>query len=638
MTWRSLFCLAGFAAAVMGPCRADADIVEHVTELQVRLMDGAADARRHTIKVHVFRDDTRPSSPYLILNHGRAPEREKRQALTAAPYRANARYFASKGFAVLLPIRVGYGTSAGPDVENSGGCAAKQFAPAYEAAANQTIAVIQYATSLPYIDKDNGLVVGQSFGGTTAIAIAARTPAGVKGAVNFAGGGGGRPGTHPGQPCSPQRMTALYASYGATARIPTLWMYSENDQYWGPAIPRDWLRAFTNAGGLASFVQLPPYKSDGHSSFTGNPSAWRPAFEEFLRACCPSFNLVRAPAAAAESVEVYSRILATWAAKHKVERASIVVRRNGRVIHQAGIGGEDPAAAVHLASLSKAITGGCIATLVRDGRLDFDSPLSTVLARFFAAHGRPADRRIEHITIAQLLTHRAGFAGSSDGEDPATRAVLDAYLRQHSTRDAPRPQYLAAVLATGLRRDPGTEFAYSNAGYLALGAVIEEVTGQDYESYCRDAVLTASGAAGRLDPAWRVMGAYGGWQMSGADYLSFLEQLDLAAARFGPRVADWVVDTAGKTYGEPDGSTWYGLGLRLRRSRRGIEMWHTGSWRRRFSPDAQGPRTADTSTFAMRLPDRTAWFVHSSPLVLGNARAELGRALLAAYDLVQERH
>jgi CubicO group peptidase (beta-lactamase class C family) len=48
------------------------------------------------------------------------------------------------------------------------------------------------------------------------------------------------------------------------------------------------------------------------------------------------------------------------------------------------------------------------------------------------------------------------------------------------------------VLGPELVRDPGKEFAYSNAGYLALGAVIEEATGQSYESYCRDAVLKVS--------------------------------------------------------------------------------------------------------------------------------------------------
>ena len=143
----------------------------------------------------------------------------------------NARYFVSKGFAVFMPLRVGYGETGGPDVEFSGKCDARNYPPVYEAAAVQTLRVIEYAKTLPYIDPANGLVVGQSFGGTTAAAIAAKNVAGVKGAMNFAGGGGGRPDTHPGQPCSQDRMTELFASYGASARIPTLWLYSETTNF-----------------------------------------------------------------------------------------------------------------------------------------------------------------------------------------------------------------------------------------------------------------------------------------------------------------------------------------------------------------------------------------------------------------------
>ena len=163
--------------------------------------------------------------------------------------------FRPKAF-LVQPLRVGYGEK-GPDVEFSGPCGARNYPPVYEAAAVQTLRVIEYAKALHYIDPANGLVVGQSFGGTTAAAIAAKNVAGVKGAVNFAGGGGGRPDTHPEQPCSLDRMTELFASYGATARIPTLWLYSENDKYWGAAIPRVWHKAFVGAGGTGQFVQLP---------------------------------------------------------------------------------------------------------------------------------------------------------------------------------------------------------------------------------------------------------------------------------------------------------------------------------------------------------------------------------------------
>ena len=187
---------------------------------------------------------------------------------------------------MFLPLRVGYGATGGPDVENSGRCNDRNFLPTYEAGAAQTVATVEYAKAQPFIDPSDGLVVGQSFGGTIAIAIAAKALPGVKAVLNFAGGGGGNPKAHPAEPCSLDRMTALFAQYGEQGRIPALWLYSENDRYWGQKIPRDWFKAFTSGGGQGEFVQLPPYKQDGHAIFTGNPASWKPAVERFLTSCC----------------------------------------------------------------------------------------------------------------------------------------------------------------------------------------------------------------------------------------------------------------------------------------------------------------------------------------------------------------
>lgn len=619
---------------------ATAKIVEEVIELPVEVTDIRNLKIKHRIKVTIIRDDAKASSPFLVLNHGRAKNRELNAGRTIKPYFANARYFASKGFAVFIPLRVGYGETGGPDVEFSGKCDERNYAPVYEAAAAQTLEVIAYAKAQPYIDKANGLVVGQSFGGTTAAAIAAKNVAGVKGAVNFAGGGGGRPDTHPGQPCSVDRMTGLFASYGATSRTPTLWLYSENDQYWGTAIPRTWHKAFIDRGGSGQFIQLPSYKADGHPIFTGVPDSWKPAFEAFLRTCCQvvanAGNVVpAADQAFSPSPEAFTQALTAWAGKHDVKQAVVVVRRGGRTVHQAGIGSADPSSTYLLASLSKAITGACVASLVRDGKLGFDTPLATALSRFFKQNGRPIDRRIERVTIAQLLTHRAGFSSSDDGNDPATKSAFQSYLANHSSRDTPTPAYLASVLATGLKRDPGAQPAYSNAGYLVLGGVIEEATGKSYEDYCREAVLKPAGAAGALDPVWKIMGSYGGWRMAGADYLAFFEQLDPARFKFGTRSRDWMLERTGKPFGKASDASWYGLGVRLRDAGRGVEYWHTGSWIKRLPADALGPRVINTSTLAVHVADGTSWFVHSTPLVLGGARTELDQELLRAYQAVK---
>ena len=260
-----------------------AAVLEDVIDVPVSVKTIYGQEANQTIKVTVFRDDQREKAPYLVLNHGRPASAADFAKMRRQRYSENSRYFVSLGFVVFVPTRVGYGESGGPDVEYSGRCDSRDFAPVYSAAADQTAAVLKTAMNLTYVDLSRGIVVGQSFGGMTSIAISARGMPGLVGAVNFAGGGGGNPSGRPENPCSAYRLATLYKDYGATSKVPTLWLYSENDRYWGPALPKKWFSGFVDAGGKARFVQLPPYKEDGHGIFTGNSSSWKPAFEEFLR-------------------------------------------------------------------------------------------------------------------------------------------------------------------------------------------------------------------------------------------------------------------------------------------------------------------------------------------------------------------
>ena len=271
------------ALLFLAPGVARAAVVEELVMLPVTVRHEILGEVRHDLPVTVFRDDARARAPFVVLGHGRATSAAANAALGQARYTPNSRYLVSLGFAVFVPTRIGYGIAGGQDLEYSGECLAKRYAPGYDAAAQQTRAVVAYARGRPDIDPGRGLVMGQSYGGTTAIAIAADPPEGVRAAINFAGGGGGRPATHPGQPCSPMALERLFGGYGATARIPTLWLYAANDLYMGARHPREWFDAFLRAGGNGRFVALPAHGEDGHSSFTRNPAAWRPAFEAFLR-------------------------------------------------------------------------------------------------------------------------------------------------------------------------------------------------------------------------------------------------------------------------------------------------------------------------------------------------------------------
>jgi dienelactone hydrolase len=259
-----------------------AEIIEQTIEVPVQVQAPGGPEVRQDILVTIVREAATGRRPFLVLLHGRGASQAERTAMGVQTYPANSRYFASMGFVVLVPTRIGYGVSAGPDVEYTGKCASKHFADGAAVAVSETRQVLKYAERLAYADPDHGIVVGESFGGLVAIAIAAGDIRGVAAAVNISGGDGGDVRTRVDEPCRPDQMRETFARYGSANRLPTLWMYSANDRVWGPVYPRQWFAAFTQAGGRGQFVGLPADKNNGHYIFNRNAAAWHPAFEGFL--------------------------------------------------------------------------------------------------------------------------------------------------------------------------------------------------------------------------------------------------------------------------------------------------------------------------------------------------------------------
>ena len=83
-------------------------------------------------------------------------------------------------------------------------------------------------------------------------------------------------------------ITELFAGYGKTARIPTLWIYTENDRYFAPRHARSWYDAFRAQGGNGELVLLPPHGEDGHLLFARGFSVWKPIVERFLQPHLPA--------------------------------------------------------------------------------------------------------------------------------------------------------------------------------------------------------------------------------------------------------------------------------------------------------------------------------------------------------------
>src|SRR5262245_29457131 len=120
---------------------AEARMIQEEIDVAVAVADATGQLVRQPIRVTVFRDDARARSPFLILNHGRSSDPTKRAAIRSAQFAANARYFASLGFAVFFPVRIGNGATGGPDLDASGPCRDKDYRRSYEVGLSQNEAV-----------------------------------------------------------------------------------------------------------------------------------------------------------------------------------------------------------------------------------------------------------------------------------------------------------------------------------------------------------------------------------------------------------------------------------------------------------------------------------------------------------------
>lgn len=280
--WLVALWIGSAAAQAPAPEPNAADLQEQVLRVDATVKDLYGREATKPVVITSYRPRGDGPFPLVILNHGRAPA-DRRAGQQRQRYEAQARYLVSKGFAVLLPTRIGYGETYGDfDPEQAGDCAQTRPQAAAKAASDQVLAVLAHAKTLPWIDTSRWVVMGQSMGGFTSIAVTARNPPGLVAAINFSGGGGGNPDFRPGNPCSPQALSVLWKGMAAEAKLPMLWLYWQNDRYWGEDIPKTWAQAWRDGGGTVEFRQLPPHGSDGHGGFAGDMDTWVPLVDAWL--------------------------------------------------------------------------------------------------------------------------------------------------------------------------------------------------------------------------------------------------------------------------------------------------------------------------------------------------------------------
>src|SRR5688572_6581320 len=121
-------------------------------------------------------------------------------------------------------------------------------------------------------------------------------------------------------------------------------------------------------------------------------------------------------------------------------------------------------------------TAVAIGQLADSGKLRFDDPVGRHLPDL------PAELRA--ITVDQLLTHRSGLR---DYFQPKNRAAMQ------SARTA--TDLLPIAIADGLAFAPGSAQAYSNSGFVVLGAIVERLSGLRFADYLQRRVFATAGMA-----------------------------------------------------------------------------------------------------------------------------------------------
>ncbi|MBX9775634.1 MAG: beta-lactamase family protein [Xanthobacteraceae bacterium] len=333
--------------------------------------------------------------------------------------------------------------------------------------------------------------------------------------------------------------------------------------------------------------------------------------------------------------DLYGKAFEAWVAKVRPATAVAAVRRSGETLFLKGHNA-DPRAPSLIGSMSKPITGACIATLIRDGKLDFSTPLRDVLAGFFRRHGAPADRRLESVTIEQLLTHRSGLLGNDDN-DPM-QEIWRRRGEQGLAHLASPEALLVEHFKHPLTNDPGNRSSYTNTGFVVLSAAIEEVTGTAYETYCRQAVFAPLGiASARLHPDWRQFLGARGWIIAPADYLAFLDVFDPKHPFLGNRVKAWIVATETRWDKHYRGQ-FEGLGIVTAITSGGWRVLHSGILNFHGKGPNGAPIDAVIHSHAYREPNGFSAFHAMTPAVEGSpALGDLDAALRGVHDQLLKR-
>ena len=200
-----------------------------------------------------------------VIAHASTENAIRRAQMAEPEYRALAAFLVTRGFAVLVPERLGHGATGGTYLEAQGDCERPDYDKAGREAGKQIAMAVAAIRAQAFVLKDDAVVIGHSAGGWGALAVAGRRLGGVASIIVFAAGRGGHADDTPGKVCAPDMLIKTAEQFGSSARRPVTWLVADNDSYFPPKFSRELADAFHRGGGKVTFVVLPAVGSEGHA-------------------------------------------------------------------------------------------------------------------------------------------------------------------------------------------------------------------------------------------------------------------------------------------------------------------------------------------------------------------------------------
>jgi N-acyl-D-amino-acid deacylase len=342
--------------------------------------------------------------------------------------------------------------------------------------------------------------------------------------------------------------------------------------------------------------------------------------------------------------------------ENNIPGAALAVSYRGELLFARGFGYSDvdtmtamPAAAnMRIASVSKPITAVAILLLVQDGKLKLDQHALELLAQhpsysFKTQDAVKSDPRWSTISVRHLLNHSAGWEREKSKDTVFQLVTVTQQLELKKL--ARNNDILQYQFRLPLDFDPGSQYDYSNVGYCMLGRIIEAVSGQTYEQFVTERILSVAGMTqtrlgktrlsdraadevryytqkiSQAPAVWElatkkqgstfemvaptygqwdleVMDSFGGWTSTVQDLVRFVDAIDSEKSPLLSEESRRLMLESPAFTDRSSAAVWYGLGWNVRTiDNTGQQnFWHTGSF-------------AGTSSLLVRRHDGYTWAV-----------------------------